>query len=46
MGTAYAVQSTPAFERDARKLVKKNQKMEDMLEAIAAALQEDPFNLP
>ena len=45
MGTDYVVQSTPAFERDARKLVKNNPKMGDVLEAIRAALQEDPFNL-
>ena len=45
MGSTYVVKTTPAFERDARKLVKKNPKMGDVLEAIQAALQEDPFNL-
>jgi mRNA-degrading endonuclease RelE of RelBE toxin-antitoxin system len=45
MAIAYVVQSTAAFERDARKLIKKNQRMGDVLEAIQSALQEDPFNL-
>jgi hypothetical protein len=43
-GPAYRVLSTPAFERSARRLIRKSPRVEDVIEALAGILQKDPVN--
>ena len=44
MAAGYRVASTPAFERGARKLIRKAPRVEDVLEILCAVLQVDPLN--
>ncbi len=45
MASDFRIASTPAFERSARKLIRKKPRVEDVIEDLCAVLEEDPFNL-
>jgi mRNA-degrading endonuclease RelE of RelBE toxin-antitoxin system len=45
MGSAYRVVSTRAFERSARKLIRKVPKIEDVLDELRGVLETDPLNV-
>jgi addiction module RelE/StbE family toxin len=44
MSESFTVLTTPAFERDFRKVSKRNPKLIDALDELIAALREDPYN--
>jgi mRNA-degrading endonuclease RelE of RelBE toxin-antitoxin system len=41
----YEVQSTPSFERSAKRLTKQHVRIADTLDFVREVLQQDPFNL-
>ena len=45
MADAFSVLTTPAFEREFRKVSKGNPNLIDALEELIATLSEDPYNL-
>jgi mRNA-degrading endonuclease RelE of RelBE toxin-antitoxin system len=45
MASAYRVVSTRAFERSARRLVRKMPKIEDALDELRGVLETDPLNV-
>jgi mRNA-degrading endonuclease RelE of RelBE toxin-antitoxin system len=45
MASGFRITSTPAFERSARKLIRKTPRVEDAIEELSTVIEEDPLNL-